>query len=114
MIPDVTPDMTHEGEPRPAAALSDVPAGGCKLVEVNGTRVVLARVGERVYACADTCSHQGGPLSEGRLAGTRLTCPWHGWLYDVRTGQCLLPPRGAAVATYAVRIEGDDVWVEVP
>ena len=116
MTPDVTPDVIHESEPRPAAVLSDVPAGGCKLVEVNGTRVVLARVGESVYACADTCSHQGGPLSQGKLAGMRLrlTCPWHGWLYDVRTGQCLMPQRGAAVATYPVRIDGDDIWVEVP
>ena len=94
--------------------LEDVPSGGCKLAEVNGTRVVLARVGERVYACADTCSHRGGPLSLGKLAGARLTCPWHGWLYDVRTGQCLLPTRGVAIATYSVRIEGGDVWVEVP
>ena len=56
----------------------------------------------------------GGPLSLGRLAGARLTCPWHGWLYDVRTGQCLLPARGAAVATYPVRIDGGDIWVEAP
>jgi nitrite reductase/ring-hydroxylating ferredoxin subunit len=97
-----------------ASALEDVPPGACTLAEVNGTRVVLARVGERVYACADTCSHQGGPLSQGKLVGARLTCPWHGWLYDVRTGQCLLPTRGAAVATYAVRIEGGEIWVEVP
>jgi len=97
-----------------AATLQEVPTGGCKLAEVNGTHVVLARVGERVYACADTCSHRGGPLNEGKLAGVRLTCPWHGWLYDVRTGQCLLPARGAAIATYAVRIEGGDIWVEVP
>ena len=96
------------------AVLSEIPAGGCKLVEVNGTRVVLAWVGERVYACADTCSHRGGPLSLGKLAGARLTCPWHGWLYDVRTGQCLLPARGAAIATYPVRIEGGDIWVDVP
>ena len=97
-----------------AATLQEVPTGGCKLAEVNGTRVVLARVGERVYACADTCSHRGGPLNEGKLAGVSLTCPWHGWLYDVRTGQCLLPTRGAAIATYGVRIEGGDIWVEVP
>ena len=96
------------------SALEDVPSGGCKLAEVNGTRVVLARVGERVYACADACSHRGGPLSEGKLAGARLTCPRHGWLYDVRTGQCLLSARGAAIATYAVRIEGGDLWVEMP
>jgi nitrite reductase/ring-hydroxylating ferredoxin subunit len=97
-----------------AASLAEVPPGRGKLTEVNGTRVVLARVGERVYACADTCSHRGGPLSEGKLSGARLTCPWHGWMYDVRSGQCLLPARGSAIATYPVRIEGDEIWIEVP
>ena len=97
-----------------ASSLEEVPSGGCRLAVLNGERVVLARVGERVYACADTCSHRGGPLSDGKLAGARLTCPWHGWLYDVRTGQCLLPARGGVIATYAVRIEGGDIWVEVP
>ncbi len=76
--------------------------------------MVLVRVGERVYACADTCSHRGGPLHEGKLAGTRLTCPWHGWMFDVRTGQCLLPARGTAVATYPVRLDGEAVWVDLP
>jgi 3-phenylpropionate/trans-cinnamate dioxygenase ferredoxin component len=97
-----------------AASLAEVPTGRGTLTEVNGTRVVLARVGERVYACADTCSHRGGPLSEGKLSGARLTCPWHGWMYDVRSGQCLLPARGSAIATYPVRIEGDEIWIEVP
>jgi nitrite reductase/ring-hydroxylating ferredoxin subunit len=40
--------------------------------------------------------------------------PWHGWMYDVRSGQCLLPARGSAIATYPVRIEGDEIWIEVP
>ncbi|HUO62226.1 MAG TPA: Rieske (2Fe-2S) protein [Terriglobales bacterium] len=96
------------------ASLEEVPAGRCTLTEVNGIRMVLARVGDQVYACADACSHRGGPLSEGKLTGTRLTCPWHGWMYDVRTGQCLLPARGAAVATYPVRVDSDGIWVEVP
>jgi len=99
---------------KPVAVLSEISPGGCKLVEVNGTRVVLARTGERVYACADACSHRGGPLSEGKLTGARLTCPWHGWMYDVRSGQCLLPARGSAVATYPVRVEAGNIWVEVP
>jgi len=97
-----------------AASLEEVPTGRCRLTEVNGIRVVLARVGDQVYACADACSHRGGPLSEGKLAGARVTCPWHGWMYDVRTGRCLLPARGAAVATYPVRVDGDGIWVEVP
>jgi nitrite reductase/ring-hydroxylating ferredoxin subunit len=97
-----------------AAALADVTPGAPHLVEAGGTRVVLVRVGERVHAIGDTCSHQGGPLGGGKLSGTRLACPWHGWMYDVRTGQCVFPGRGAAVASYPVRVEGDAVWVELP
>ena len=97
-----------------AASLAELPTGGCKLADVNGMRVVLARVGEQVYAYADTCPHRGGPLGDGKLTGSRLTCPWHGWMFDVRTGACLLPARGSAVATYPVRVEGDEIWVDVP
>ena len=97
-----------------AAALTDVVPGQPRLVVANDTRLVLVRVGDRVHAIGDVCSHQGGPLSEGKLTGTRLACPWHGWMYDVRTGQCLFPGRGVSVPAYPVRVDGDDVWVEVP
>jgi nitrite reductase/ring-hydroxylating ferredoxin subunit len=94
-------------------ALADLVPGQPKLVEADGKRVVLVRVGEQVHALADACAHRGGPLSEGKLSGTRLACPWHGWMYDVRTGQCAFPGRGAAVASYPVRVENGDVTVEV-
>jgi len=100
----------------PAAAvarLDEVTAGVPRLVEVDGRRIVLARVGDAVYACADACAHKGGPLSEGKQSGTRLACPWHGWHYDVRTGQCIFPGRGAAVATYPVSIVDGEIRVEV-
>ena len=87
------------------ARLDDLPAGQPKLVDVNGTRVVLVRVKDDVYACHDTCAHKGGPLSEGKLSGIRLACPWHGWMYDVRTGECVMPGRGNRVATYPVRVD---------
>jgi nitrite reductase/ring-hydroxylating ferredoxin subunit len=96
------------------AALADVVPGQPRVVDANGTAVVLIRVGDRVHALSNTCAHQGGPLSEGKLSGTRLACPWHGWMYDVKTGACLFPPRGSAVASYPVRIDGDDVWVDTP
>jgi nitrite reductase/ring-hydroxylating ferredoxin subunit len=96
------------------AALADLPAGQLLAVEIAGTRVVLARVGDGVYACGDVCAHRGGRLSEGRLSGARLACPLHGWMYDVRSGQCVFPPRGGRVPAYPVRIEGDAVFVEVP
>jgi nitrite reductase/ring-hydroxylating ferredoxin subunit len=95
------------------AALGELPAGGLRRVDVNGIAIVLARVGDAVYACGDTCAHQGGPLSEGRLTGARLACPWHGWMYDVRTGECVLPGRGARVPRYPVRVDAGEVWVEV-
>jgi len=99
---------------RRVARLADLPAGQPTLVETDGTRVVLARVNDDVFACSDECAHQGGPLSEGRLAGTRLTCPWHGWMYDVKSGTCLMPSRGGHVTSYPVTIEAGEVWVEVP
>ncbi|MBI2207173.1 MAG: Rieske (2Fe-2S) protein [Candidatus Rokubacteria bacterium] len=96
------------------ASLGDLAPGTLKYVESGDTPIVLARVGDAVYACNNVCAHQGGPLSEGKLSGARLACPWHGWMYDVRTGQCRFPGRGARVASYPVRLEGDDVWVDLP
>jgi 3-phenylpropionate/trans-cinnamate dioxygenase ferredoxin component len=96
------------------ARLEELTAGVPRLVEAQGRRIVLARVGDAVYACADGCAHRGGPLSEGRLSGTRLACPWHGWHYDVRTGQCVFPGRGAAVASYPVAIADGEIHVELP
>jgi nitrite reductase/ring-hydroxylating ferredoxin subunit len=99
---------------RRVASLDEVPAGQPKLVELDGTRIVLARVGDVVYACGNVCTHRGGPLSEGKLNGTRLACPWHGWMYDIRTGQCVFPGRGASVPSYPVRLEADQILVELP
>jgi nitrite reductase/ring-hydroxylating ferredoxin subunit len=97
-----------------AAALSELVADRPLSVTLNGTRVALVRIGEEVHAVGDECTHQGGPLGEGILKGTRLACPWHGWMYDVRSGQCLFPPRGGSVPSYPVRIAGGEVWVDLP
>jgi nitrite reductase/ring-hydroxylating ferredoxin subunit len=97
-----------------AAAVDALPAGQPTLVELEGLRIVLARVGDAVYACGDACAHRGGPLSEGKLSAHRLACPWHGWIYDVRTGQCAFPGRGAGVPSYPVRVDTGDVWVGLP
>jgi 3-phenylpropionate/trans-cinnamate dioxygenase ferredoxin subunit len=104
---------TTGGEVR-VGRLDELPAGRATLVEVGGTRMALARVGEAVYACGDVCSHSGGPLSEGRLSGFRLACPYHGWMYDVRSGICVLPARGTPVPTYRVRVANGEVWVTTP
>lgn len=96
------------------ARLEDLPPGSVRLVDAGGTRVVLARVGDAVYACGEVCAHRGGPLGEGRLSGARLACPWHGWMFDVRTGECTFPGRGARVPSYPVEISDGEIWVQAP
>ena len=67
--------------------VADVPPGSGKCVEVNGRQIALFNVGGTFHAIDNTCLHRGGPLAEGELDGTVVTCPWHGWQYDVTTGQ---------------------------
>jgi nitrite reductase/ring-hydroxylating ferredoxin subunit len=93
--------------------LAELVAGQPRLMEADGTRLVLVRVGDQVHALGDVCAHRGGPLSEGKLSGTRLACPWHGWMYDVRTGQCVFPGRGGTVPSYPVRVVNGEICVEV-
>src|ERR1043165_7242049 len=94
------------------ARLHELEDGHPVLVERGGKRLAVTRAGSAVYACDDTCTHQGGPLSGGKLVGGRLVCPWHGWTFDARTGVCLFPRRGGPVTVYPARVETGDVHVE--
>ena len=95
------------------AALDELPSGTMKEVEIDGRIIGLFNVDGVISAIDGICPHQGGPLAEGSLEGTTVTCPWHGWQFDVRTGRTLL---GAKIhqTVYPVRIDGTDVLVEVP
>ena len=95
------------------AKSSDITPGQGKMVEVNGKKIALFNVAGSFYAIDDTCTHRGGPLSEGVLEGKKVTCPWHGATFDVTTGEVLGPPAPQGVARYDARVEGDDVEVEV-
>src|SRR4029450_845764 len=82
-----------------------------KLVEVEGQRIALFRVGEAFYALSDTCTRRGGPLSEGTVEEAEVTCPWHGARFDIKTGAVLGPPAGREVRSYPVRVTGGEVEV---
>ncbi len=84
-----------------------------KLVEVAGRAVALFQVGGKYYAIEDTCTHAGGPLSEGLLEGNEVTCPWHGAHFDVTTGEVKGPPARAQVQSFPVRVVGSDIEVEM-
>ncbi len=95
-----------------AARAADVPPGTGTTVEVGEKTIALFNCDGCFYAIDDTCPHQGGPLGEGELQGTVVTCPWHEWRYDVRTGVNTDDP-ACAVAAYPVTVEGGDVLVGV-
>jgi nitrite reductase (NADH) small subunit/3-phenylpropionate/trans-cinnamate dioxygenase ferredoxin subunit len=95
------------------AKRSDIAPGSCRPVEAGGIWIALCRVGDEFYALDNACPHAGGPLGEGFLEGDLLTCPWHAWRYDVRTGRRPENP-AIAVPVYSVTVEGEDVMVEIP
>ena len=95
------------------AETKDVPPGTAVAVDLEGRAVALFNVDGRFYAIDGTCTHRGGPLSEGELDGTVVTCPLHGARFDVTTGEVLGPPAARGVGRYDVRVEGEDVKIEI-
>jgi len=92
------------------AKVNDVPPGQGKTVQVAGKNIALFNVDGSFYAIDETCLHRGGPLGEGELTGHLVTCPWHGWKYDVRTGISITNP-AAKVNCYETKIEGEDLSI---
>jgi 3-phenylpropionate/trans-cinnamate dioxygenase ferredoxin subunit len=97
-----------------ACALADLPEEGVIGVEASGVRVALVRTGGEVFALHDVCTHEEVPLSEGEIYDHTVECWLHGSCFDVRTGEPTGPPATRPVPTYAVKIEGGDVYVAVP
>jgi 3-phenylpropionate/trans-cinnamate dioxygenase ferredoxin subunit len=95
------------------ATVTDLPDPGKLTLEVEDSVVVLFRVGGRFYCIDDVCTHDGGPLGEGRLCGHAIACPRHGAQFDIRTGKPLTMPATVPTRTHEVKIEGDDVYVRI-
>lgn len=93
-----------------ACALEAIPTDGTKVVELSGQQVVLYRVDENVYASANRCPHASGPIGEGELCGNVITCPLHGWTFDVSSGECI-NMAGEKLETYPTKLDGGQVLV---
>ena len=91
----------------------EFPAGSAREVVVENRVVAVYRVGDEFYAMDGVCPHAGGPLGEGQLSGTRVTCPWHGWQFDVTTGRHCLTPN-IVHETFPCGVENGEVYVELP
>jgi nitrite reductase (NADH) small subunit/3-phenylpropionate/trans-cinnamate dioxygenase ferredoxin subunit len=93
-------------------SLSTLPPGSMRPAGVDGVEIALCNVDGEVHAIGNTCAHAGGPLAEGALHAHMVTCPWHAWEYDCRTGQNDFDP-DVTVPVYPVRVEGDDILVDI-
>jgi len=101
------------GERVRVASLAEVPPGTGRQVQVSGRALAIYNLDGIVPAIDGTCTHRGGPLGEGALAGNVVTCPWHGARFDVTTGAVLGPPAPQGVISHRVTVEGDSIFVEV-
>jgi nitrite reductase/ring-hydroxylating ferredoxin subunit len=95
------------------AKTSEVAPDAPKYVEVQGQPIALFNVSGKFYAIGNTCTHRGGPLAEGFVQGEEVTCPWHGARFKIATGEVVGPPAPTGVPKYNLRVEGEDIEVEV-
>ncbi|MGB8458077.1 MAG: Rieske 2Fe-2S domain-containing protein [Candidatus Acidiferrum sp.] len=95
-----------------AAKVAEVPSGTIHQFQVEGKPVALANVAGNFYAINDVCVHRGGPLGEGELEGKVVTCPWHGWQYDVTSGKVIQNP-SMGVSCYPTEVRGDEIFVNI-
>ena len=93
--------------------VADLPEDGhAKEFTVDGKVICVARVEGALSAMDNVCPHRGGPLGQGVVMDGKIICPWHGWQYDPKTGEAGHNP-GVKVAVYSLKVEGDDVLVEI-
>src|SRR5689334_17736734 len=97
----------------PVAKTSDLSDPGRTLLEVEDRIVVLLKVGGEYFCIDDVCTHDGGPLSEGRLENHAIACPRHGAKFDIRNGKALTMPATVDTAAHEVRVEGDNILVRL-
>ena len=93
-------------------ALSALPAGEMLEAVVSERPYAVCNVDGRLHAIEGLCPHRQGPLAQGALHGSMVVCPWHAWEFDCRTGENDRSPE-ANIASIPVKVEGDDIYIEV-
>ena len=97
---------------QPVGRVEEFAAGRGRMVTVNGRHVALFRLGNEFFALDNMCLHRGGPLCDGQIENGVVTCPWHFWSYEIRTGTMVQDPR-VGVSRHEVRLEGGVISVRL-
>ena len=95
------------------AAVSDIPLGEGREFVAGGRIVAVFNVGGAFHAMDGICPHAGGPLAKGSMRGQIVTCPWHGWQFDVASGHHCLNAQ-LKQPCFPVTVEADSLWIELP
>jgi len=93
------------------AAIDDIEDGKLHRVEVSGESIVVLKQGQAIHAASATCTHVGGPLDEGEIDGTCVTCPWHGSQFDLRDGRVIHGPATSPIHAYETRVTNGHVQI---
>lgn len=96
-----------------AAQASDIAAGDRKIIQVEGAFIAIFNLDGQYYAIEDVCSHDDGPVAEGDLEGYEIVCPRHGARFDIRDGRVLSFPAITPIRSFPVKVEGNDILVEM-
>jgi len=99
--------------PTRVASTSDVPVNQCRVFSVDGVSIALANLNGEFYAVDNLCTHDDGPLGEGRIDRGTIECPRHGARFDIKTGAVKALPAVKPIKTYPVTVQGDEVSVDV-
>src|SRR5262245_34578341 len=98
----------------PVTAAANIPPREGRAVSIGALEIALFNLGDRFLAIDNRCPHQGGPLSDGIVAGHSVVCPLHAWKVDLETGSVVRPSTASCVRAYATRLEGDVVVIALP
>lgn len=107
------PEQTTQGHWYTVGPLADIPRLGSRVVQHNGLPIAIFRTAkDTVFAVRDQCPHKQGPLSQGIVHGESVTCPLHGWVIELDSGEAVAPDHGCT-HTYQTRIEDGIVSIEL-
>ncbi len=94
------------------AKVSDIEEGKSQQIQVGDQQVALFKTREGFYAIDGFCPHRGGPLGQGCLENGTVTCPWHAWTFDIKTGECQNAP-DTKQKCFPVKVDGDSILIDV-
>ncbi len=95
------------------AQVDEIKQGACKAIGINGKEIAIFNLDGNFYAIDSKCTHVGGDLEEGAIDGKEVICPWHGARFDITTGEVTEGPAGTNLACYQVRVDNDNIEIQI-